>query len=110
MSGGPTRNAQYPIIATALTRAAGLSVPSAAADIPRGNPSETPKPHRTVPITTSQIGPPRMNSSRPTTPRPAVMRMALVRPTRSTSGPPTTRPTVIAATKHPKMSAPVALD
>ena len=39
--------------ATTMTRAAGFAAPSAAADIPSGKPSETPKAHSTMPTTTN---------------------------------------------------------
>src|SRR5436309_3306862 len=77
--------------ATTLTRAAGSGPLSAAADMPRGKPIETPTAHSTTPASTIQGFPARMNSTTPTTPRAVVTRMVRTRPRRSTMGPPKIR-------------------
>ena len=80
MTGGPTRKATYPMVATALTRAAAVRGSSAAADIPTGNPSEAPRPHSTTPTTATQTTGLKINSRSPMTASTAEPRSTGTRP------------------------------
>ena len=94
--------------ATTLTRAAGSGPLSAAADMPRGKPIETPTAHSNTPASASQRVPASMKSTTPMTPRAVVTRMVATRPSRSTTGPPKIRASASAAANAVKNSAATA--
>ena len=98
-SGGPARNAPYPIVDTTETRAAERAGSSAAALIPTGKPSEAPSPQTRMPRPTTTRFPPRITSSVPAAARADEPHSTGARPNRSSTTGPVNRPTVIAQTK-----------
>lgn len=97
------------MVATALTLAAACRGSSAAADIPTGKPREAPSPQRTVPRIATGTLSMKITMLSPTTPIRAETRSTGTRPNRSRTLTPAIRPTVIAVTKMPNTTAPVAL-
>ena len=108
ISGGPARNAQYPMDATTLTRVAAAAGSSDAALIPTGNPSEVPSPQSKAPTKQSQVTGAKMKISRPTVASSASARTTGTRPNRSSSSVPNQRARVIAARNVAKPSVPAA--
>src|ERR1700761_8815708 len=94
--------------ATTLIRAAGSGPLSAAEDMPRGKPIETPTAHRATPMRMIQGFPATMNSAIPTTPRAVVRRTVRTRPRRSTTGPANSRVIPSLAAKTVKNNAAMA--
>src|SRR3954454_10987747 len=107
-SGGPARNAQSPIEATTLTRAAARAGSSAAALIPTGKPSEVPAPHSSTPRNASHTVGANTNSASPAAATAASTRTTGTRPWRSSRPGPDQRAAVIAARKTAKPTVAVA--
>ncbi len=100
----------YPTDETTLTRTAEWTGSSAAALIPTGNPSAAPIPQTAAPRSATGTQPPSTTSSTPATTRPPLTCSARTRPHRSRMLVPQIRPSVIAATKIAKPTAPNAFD